>query len=38
MDVKKEDVRNIMSDIGKDIGDPINFSEFVKIMVPRLVY
>jgi Ca2+-binding protein (EF-Hand superfamily) len=38
LDVKKEDVRNALKSIGKDVTDTIVFDEFVKIMAPRIVH
>ncbi len=37
LDVKKEDIKNIMRGIKKDTKDTVNFAEFTNIMVPRLV-
>ena len=37
IEAKKEDIRNSMKNIGKEISDTIVFEEFVKIMLPKLV-
>jgi len=37
IDAKKDDVRNAMRNIGKDVNETLVFEEFVKIMAPRLV-
>jgi Ca2+-binding EF-hand superfamily protein len=37
IDVKKEDIRKIYHDLGKEVSDSVNFAEFVQIMSVRLV-
>ncbi len=37
LEVKKDDVRQAMKAIGKEITDSIVFDEFLKIMAPRIV-
>jgi Ca2+-binding EF-hand superfamily protein len=38
LEVKKDDVRQAMKAIGKEVTDTIVFDEFLKIMAPRIVY
>lgn len=35
-EVKKEDVRRMLSDVGKDASDPINFTDFTEMMKGRM--
>lgn len=37
IEARKDDVRNSMKSIGKDINETLVFEEFVKIMAPKLV-
>jgi len=37
MEVKKQDVRDIYSEMGKDIKEGLNFNEFQSVMSARLV-
>lgn len=37
IDAKKEDVRNAMRSIGKEVTETIGFNEFVRIITPKLV-
>jgi len=38
IDARKDDVRSAMKSIGKDINETLVFEEFVKVMVPKLVF
>jgi Ca2+-binding EF-hand superfamily protein len=37
MDVKKQDVRDIYSELGKEIKEGLSFNEFLAIMTNRMV-
>ena len=34
--VKKEDIKTIYKELGKDINEALNFKEFIEIMQPRI--
>ncbi len=36
IEVKKEEVKQIFSEIGKEITEMINFNEFSHVMIPRI--
>ncbi len=37
MDVKKQDVRNIYGEMGKEVKEGLNFTEFSTIMLNKMV-
>ena len=37
VDVKKEDIRNLFADHGKDIKEGINFGDFTSMMSSKMV-
>ena len=37
IEAKKDDIRNAMKNIGKDVNETIVFDEFVRIITPKLV-
>lgn len=37
MEIKKQDIRDIYADIGKEIKEGLNFNEFLNIMTSRMV-
>lgn len=38
MEIKKQDVRDIYAELGKDIKEGLNFNEFLGVMTSRMVY
>jgi Ca2+-binding EF-hand superfamily protein len=37
MEVKKQDVRDIYGEMGKEIKEGLNFNEFLSVMTTRMV-
>lgn len=37
MEIKKQDVRDIYAELGKDIKEGLNFNEFQSVMTSRMV-
>jgi Ca2+-binding EF-hand superfamily protein len=37
MEVKKQDVRDIYAEMGKEIKEGLNFNEFLNVMTSRMV-
>ena len=37
MEVKKQDVRDIYAEMGKEIKEGLNFNEFLSVMTSRMV-
>lgn len=38
LDVKKQDIRDIYAELGKEIKEGLSFNEFVTVMSSRMVY
>lgn len=38
MEIKKQDIRDIYAELGKEIKDGLNFNEFLNIMTARMVH
>jgi Ca2+-binding EF-hand superfamily protein len=38
MEVKKQDVRDIYAELGKEIKEGLNFNEFLGVMTSRMVH
>ena len=38
MEVKKQDVRDIYAEMGKEIKEGLNFNEFLNVMTVRMVF